>query len=355
VIIGLTKSFPPDATEREIPDVATARALISARRPDVLQLLKRRRAVYHDFYGEAAQNYLERAESAVLLSLARFGRRHGSFGTDFHQYHNEDHALEILDRRLGRVLGQEGVEALPGRDWLALSLFATCHDLRQRETFDFNSGIGNNEAASISETFRILDLAGFDREVDDDLYVALEVMIAGSTFDARPIPPDPYNTAEAATTGGPMAPKLTTSLDQAVPGWRGDPKLERALNLALLASDLDTANVGERFVDFAASAARLASEREMRSDRDLDDPASGPPVLGFLTKGQERYFFELHRFCSELGKAVFAQGKETNAPRVRELSGELQNRFGELPVGSYCGAEVLQTHLALAEQMAETR
>ena len=127
-----------------------------------LELLKRRRAVYHDFYGEPAHQYLERAESATLLALARMGVRHGSFGSDFHSYHNENHALEILDRRLGRVLGQEGVQALPGRDWLALSLFATCHDLRQRETVEFKHGIGNNEAASIAETHRILEVAGFN-------------------------------------------------------------------------------------------------------------------------------------------------------------------------------------------------
>ena len=37
-----------------------------------------------------------------------------------------------------------------------LSLLATCHDLRQREVVDYDHPIGNNEAASISETGRIL-------------------------------------------------------------------------------------------------------------------------------------------------------------------------------------------------------
>ncbi len=348
VITGLARDFPPDEVERQVPDVASARALVNERRPDVPVLLKRRRAVYHDFYGEPAHQYLERAESATLLALARMGVRHGSFGSDFHSYHNENHALEILDRRLGRVLGQEGVQALPGRDWLALSLFATCHDLRQRETVEFSHGIGNNEAASIAETFRILEVAGFRAQEHEELFVALEIMIAGSTFDASPRS-SAYNVAEIVTTGGPLAPRLATELDTARPGWREEPLLERALNLALIASDLDTANVGERFAEFAQSAARLAAEREMRAGRSLNSPESGAPVLGFLTDGQERYFFDLHRFCSDLGTSVFGQGKDYNAPRVRELAGELRRRFGGRTAGSYTGDEVLHSHLTLAE------
>ena len=348
VITGLTQSFPPDDVERQVPDVASARALINERRPDVPVLLKRRRAVYHDVYGEPAHVYLERAESATLLALARLGVRHGSFGSDFHAYHNENHALEILDRRLGRVLGQEGVQALPGRDWLALSLFATCHDLRQRETVEFRHGIGNNEAASIAETNRILESAGFIRSEHAELFVALETMIAGSTFDATPRSPT-YNVAEVLATGGPLAPKLAEKLDQTTPGWREDPNMERALKLALIASDLDTANVGERFAEFAQSAARLAAEREMRAGRSLNSASSGQPVLGVLTDGQERYFFDLHRFCSDLGSAVFAQGKEYNAPRVRELANELRSRFGTRAPGSFTGDEVLHAHLTLAE------
>ena len=353
VINGLPHTFPPDAVERQIADVDDARALIAERRPDVPALLKRRRTIYHDFYGDQAQAYLERAENAVLLSLARFGVRHGSFGHDFHAYHNEDHALEILDRRLGRVLRQIGVQALPGRDWLALSLFATCHDLRQRETVEFTHSIGNNEAASIAETHRILQITGFDEKADHELFVALEVMIAGSTFDARPSPPTAaYNTAEAVATGGPLAPVLAVQLDAEQPKWREDPLLVRAVELALIASDLDTANVGERFTDLANSAARLAAEREMRSGRALGDAASGPPVLSFLTGGQERYFFDLHRFCSELGKQVFADAKAANAARVRSLSAALKDRFANQSPESYTGAEVLSAHLALAESIS---
>lgn len=352
LITGLIESYPADSTEERLADVASARALMAQRRPDVFALLKRRRAVFRDAYGPGKDVYLDRAENAILLSMARLGVRHGSFGHDYHHYHNENHAMEILERRIGRVLEEMGVNALPGRDWLALALFATCHDLRQREPVSFSHGIGANEAASAAETYRILDLSGFDREVDEDLYLALEVMIAGSTFDATPRPSQSqYNTAEIVTTGGPLAPKLASELDQTDPAWRKNEKLNHALELALIASDLDTANVAEPFPELAASAGRLAAEREMRAGRSLDELDSGAPVLGFLTGGQERYFFELHRFCSDLGRAVFGDGKVENAPKVRALSEQLRERFGKREPGTYSGGEVLATHLDLSAAM----
>ena len=350
MITGLTLSYPPDAVEARVPDVATARALIAARRPDVFTLLKRRRAIFRHLLGPGTDHYLDCAENAIVVSLARLGARHGSFGQDYHQYHNENHALEILDRRIGEVLECKGVSALTGGEWLALALFATCHDLRQREPMEFRHGVGSNEAASICESHRILDLAGFDRNVDKNLYAALEIMIAGSTFDASPRP-KLYNTAEVLATGGPLAPRLEKELDQTRPDWRERPELQRALALAQIASDLDTANVAEPFNDLAQSSGRLAAEREMRASRSLEAPDSGPPVLNFLTDGQERYFFELHRFCSDLGRSVFRDGKEANAPKVHALAEELRRRFGGKGPGGFTGGEVLSTHLELAAVM----
>jgi hypothetical protein len=350
MITGLTHSYPPDSVEHRVPDVATARAMISSRRPDVFTLLKRRRAIFRDLLGPGTDHYLDCAENAIVVALARMGARHGSFGQDFHQYHNENHALEILDRRIGEVLDREGVSALTGGEWLALALFATCHDLRQREPMEFRHGVGSNEAASVAETHRILDLSGFDRAVDKNLYAALEIMIAGSTFDASPRPKN-YNTAEVVTTGGPLAPRLAGALDQTDPDWRSRPEIGHALRLAQIASDLDTANVAEPFNDLAQSSGRRPAEREMRASRSLEAPESGPTVLNFLTDGQERYFFELHRFCSELGRAVFFAGKERNAPKVHALAEELRTRFGAKPAGGFTGGEVLSTHLELAAMM----
>jgi hypothetical protein len=335
VFLQLNHSFPADGVERAVPDRPTAERLLGDCRPDFLQLLARRRAAIRACFAEATEELLGKVDCALMISLARLGMRHGSWGDDFHHYHNENHALEILDGRLGRMMGSAGLDRLPLFEWLALSLFATCHDLRQREQVDFSHPIGNNEAASICETRRILALSGFDSEHDRDLYNALDMMIAGSTFDPRPTPPAAeYNTAEVVTTAGALAPQLPALLDRDFSGWRDDAGAVRAVELAQLASDLDTANVGEAFPWLAESASRLCQEREMRSGRSLDAENSGLPCLGFLSDGQERYFFELHRFCSALGRDTFAATKDGNAERLRSVTKALRERFGARPPGN---------------------
>jgi hypothetical protein len=350
VIEGLQDSFPADATEIRMQDPDEALRLIGERRPDVLALFAQRRALLREHFGDAAARDWDRAERALALSLVRLAVRHGRFGTDYHDYHNEMHALEILDRRIGRVMREAGPHALTGMDWIALSLFASCHDLRQRETVDTGHPIGSNEAASIAETERILDRCGFDRSADRVLYLALEIMIAGSTFDARPQPVDrrAYNTAEVIHAGGPLAPHLAPEMDRINLSWRREPDVGRALELALIASDLDTANVGESFIELSDSSARLAGEREMRAGRSLDSVASGAPMLGFVTGGQERYFFELHRFCSPLGERIYAPGKAANASRVREMSTRLRSEFGDRAKDSFSGADVLRAQQRVA-------
>ncbi len=348
MIIGLATSFPADAVERQLPDVATAQRLIAARRPDFARLLAARRDRLLGAFGKAQAETLDRTERALVLGLARFGMRHGSWGSDYHHYHNENHALEVLDGRLGRMMDQIGLDALSATDWIALSLFATCHDLRQREAIDFRHPIGNNEAASIAETRRIITLAGFDPVRDRPLFLALELMIAGSTFDARPAPQVmEYNPAEVVASGGALAPKLPLVLDNERPGWRLDADIVRAVDLAQIASDLDTANVGEPLVWLAESASRLCQEREMRSGRALDAADSGPPCVGFLSDGQERYFFELHRFCSDPGRATFAATKQANAVHVRDMSARLRARW-PLQKNPRNGLEVLNEFSSLA-------
>lgn len=354
MIEGLQHSFPPDAVELALDDPARARAEIAARRSDILALFQRRRELLAEHFGTLVADAWDRAESALCLSLARLAIRHGRFGRDYHHYHNEEHALEILDRRIERVMRELGIRALGGLDWVALTLFATCHDLRQRELVDSGHPVGSNEAASIAETERILDRCGFDRQRDHELYLALEIMIAGSTFDARPTPVDrsKFNTAEVITTTGPLAPHLAREIERINPAWRAEPSLERAIRLALIASDLDTANVGESFVELSDSGARLAGEREMRAGREIESAEAGPTLLSFLTTGQERYFFELHRFCSDVGESVYGPGKAANADKVRQISVMLRDRFKDRPAGSYTGRDVLDAQRELVWQLA---
>ncbi len=326
-----------------LPDVASARGLLRDGRADVLDFVRRRRERLLAHFGAKHSAVIDRTADAFVLGIARLGRRHGSLGEDFHAYHNEDHVMELAWRRLNALESHLGLSALPLEDWITLALFASCHDLRQREGSEMPGAVGANEAASVAEAMRLLDACGFDRERDRALFVALELAIAGSTFAlfARPT----ENPAEAAVGGGALARYLPSWLDQAVPGWRGDPDIEHGLILARIAADLDTANAGESFAELADSAIRLCREREMRERRDVSTEASAQPCLGFLSNGQERFFFELHHFCSREGERVFGAGKAANAPRVRAVSQALRERFAARPAAS--GMEVIDAYRQL--------
>ena len=338
MILGYSSRYPADAVERALPDASAARQLVDSRRPDIVPRLQA--IVARASGGADAPRHLD----AAVLGLARLGLRHGGFGDDPHDYHNEEHVLELAERRLSRVMDTLGDNALPPADWLALVLFAACHDLRQRETVDVPGPVGGNEAASVAECFRILAACGFDPAADRPLFVALELMIAGSTFDARPLP-HPDDEAIATAAGGSLARGLGLWLDEEMPAWRADADARRGERLGRLSADLDTANVGESFPLLAESALRLCRERERRAGRALDQAASGPPCLGFLSRGQTHYFFELHRFCSREGERVFGAQKLENGPVVRQVSQALQARFADPPAD---GAAVLAAFAALA-------
>ncbi|MGH8029617.1 MAG: hypothetical protein ACREO3_06765 [Arenimonas sp.] len=322
MILGYARLYAPDGTERAVPDAAVARRLLDERAPDVRERMS---AMVARIGAD------RRTEDAILLGTARLGHRHGSFGSDFHDYHNERHALELADRRLARLL-EHDTTPMQVDDASALMLFAACHDLRQRETRDVPGPVGGNEAASAAECFRILEACGFDEVADRHQFVALELMIAGSTFDARPAPPaDPHGAELASIAGGALARGLFLWLDAEVPEWRLDQDARRGERLGRMAADLDTANVGEEFGLLCESALRLCREREMRMGRPLDSPESGPPSLGFLGMGQVHYFFELHRFCSREGERVFGPQKTVNGAHVRATSKALAERFSPGP------------------------
>jgi len=332
VLFGYEKSYPPDATEQALPDVAAARRLLGEHRPDIIARLQ---AIADRFSLDP------RALGAALLGTARLATRHGSLGDDFHAYHNEKHVLEVGERRLLRVIEAMG-EMGPRKDDIeALLMFAACHDLRQREPFDFPGPVGGNEASSSAECFRIMDTAGYDRVADRAQYIALELMITGSTFDARPAAlPDPQTDELTEVAGGALARGLNLWLDSAVPRWRENADCRRGERLARLAADLDTANVGEDFVQLCETALRLCREREMRWHRALESDESAQSCLGFLGKGQEYYFYELHQFSSREGERVYGPVKAVNGPRVRETTAALHARFAATPPAN--GAAVLK-------------
>jgi hypothetical protein len=350
VIFNYPIAFPADDCERLVPDPATARRLVNERRPELEALLVQRRARFAPITGGIKPQTLAAAEDAIRIAFCRLAYRHGSWGKDFHHYHNENHIFEILGSRLERLLDAIGIEALGVLDWFLLALFGAAHDLRQREVPEFEAGIGSNERASIEETFRILDVSGFSRTDHADVYLSIELMIAGSTFDARPAPPaKEYNSAEMVMeSGGALAQKLDKKLDKHAPGWRNDRRIVHALELALVAADLDTANVAEAFPIFMSSTERLCLEREMRSRRDPDSAESAQPIFGFLTSGQENYFFDLHRFSSPPGREAFAAAKEDNVPRVRRMAERMRERV----TSPRSGTEVIEIFRAVVAEVS---
>lgn len=348
MILGYSNLYAADAVEAALPDPASARELLASRAPD---LPPRIEAVARRAGQGLAEAEIARHVDVVLLGMARLGQRHGGFGDDPHDYHSEVHVMELAERRLGRVMDELGDGALPPADWLALLAFSACHDLRQRENFDVPGPVGGNEAASIAETFRILDASGFRRDADRALYVALELMIAGSTFDARPTVGGRFNTADDAASGGCLAPKLVAKIrselaDQVTPEW------EHRFGLMLIAADIDTANVGEPFLALVGSAVRLALESQMRAGRAIDSAESAQPVFDFLTRGQERYFYELHRFVSDVGERVFGPGKSANCQRVRQQGERMRQRFGDQVEQGLSGQQLIDAFVASASELA---
>ena len=313
-----------------MPDLAAARARAGQILDPLEAILNRRQEQLAPLLSTRAdaRMLLDRCADVIRIAYVRLAIRHGSLGEDFHAYHNEGHILDILGDRIDRLIAASGLHALGLLDWCVLNLFAACHDLRQREEQMYEAGVGANERASIEEAFRLLDASGFSRVEHADIYTAIDLTISGSTFDARPPPGGAaFNAAELVQSGGALAAKLEQKLDKHRAGWRDEDRIVHAQKLALIAADLDTANVAEPFARFADSAENLCLEREMLCQRDLDALESAQPVLGFLTDGQDRFFFDLHRFNSELGRQSFAATKEENAARLKSLSLGLRARI----------------------------
>jgi len=351
VILPFPQSYPADSVELQIPDANAARLLVKHHHPALLALLESRQALFTVSIKSATINIWKCAEDAIVLSFARLALRHGSWGTDFHRYHNEFHVMEILGERINRLIATVGLSHFSAREWLMLALFASCHDLHQRKPTLIFGGLGSNERASTEEAFRVLQQCGFCCTSDADFFRTLELMIAGTTFHSRPLS---TMFDQAVTTFDPaigaLASSLDLLLDQYKEGWQKDEAMKKSLDLSHVAADLDTANVADNFSVFAKRADDLCREREMRQQRSLEDPASVIPVLQFLTDQQERFFFNLHRFNSAAGRATFAAGKTANEPKIRKLV----KRLRDLPQDSnslHNGEEVLKEYNQIVEEI----
>ena len=358
--------FEPDACELAHASVAHAHALLRERRPDLPPVMATVGASFLKFFGASYAPLLQHTQDALGLSFVRMASRHGSWGDDVHTYHNEEHALELLNGRLARTRLQLGWKGLEAQEWLLLALFSNCHDLRQREKLDYQNGIGANERASIAETHRILRASGFNEKEHAEFFDTLAWMIAGSTFDARTdhdrVHPQTHAepaanagnapTDSSATSGGSLSSSLCREFIAAHPNHLNDPILRRRANLILVSADLDTANVGEPFMALVDSAVRLVREREMRSGRDLSQVGSAQHVFEFLTDGQELYFFKLHRFVSDIGRNVFGLGKTLNSHKLKRLTDQIRLRFPNSLLPQTSGDQVILEFIRCANDLS---
>jgi hypothetical protein len=344
--------FPPDTVEEQIPDLDTAERMLADKDPSFLRYVQLRRQQFERTFGEDYEAFLDHAQTALLIAYARFAVRHGTWGDDVHQYHNEGHAVEILADRINYLCERAGYDRLQPTDWVLLTLFAAMHDLRQRQPPDMEALIGTNERASIDECHRILTESGFDPVADKPYYDDLEMMIAGSTFNVQAKTNPNISPPEAASSCGAVAPMLVLELEQSTPDWKEDPDLRRRVRLTLIASDLDTANVSEPVIKFARSAVRLCKEIEFRNKRDVNSEESAKPVLFFLTVGQEAYFFDLHEFDSELGKEILGAMKEKNSPLIRQLCDHIRDTFGEVPEPGVTGQMIIDEFMHKASEIS---
>ena len=369
--------FEPDACERVHASVVDAHALLRERRPDLPPVMATVGASFLKFFGSSYAPLLRHTQDALGLSFVRMATRHGSWGDDVHTYHNEEHALELLNGRLARTRLQLGWGGLEAEEWLLLALFSNCHDLRQREKLDYQNSIGANERASIAETHRILRASGFCESEHAEFFDTLAWMIAGSTFDARqesiehgrihqqtemgaqlassnsPVINKPaINKPGVINSGGSLSSSLARELIATNPNYLSNPVLRRRAHLILVSADLDTANVGEPFMALVDSSVRLVREREMRSGRDLSKPDSAQHVMEFLTNGQELYFFKLHRFVSDVGRDVFGLGKTLNSHKLKRLTDQMRLRFPSSVLPQASGDQIILEFIRCASDLS---
>lgn len=339
------QNCPPDEVETRIPDVATATALLKDQHSTILWWLTERRDQYAARFGD--NPLLEKSIDAAVISLARVSTRHGSLGEDHHHYHDEIHPTALLGR-LFRIYDSPRGNEIDTHERLYLATFACAHDLRQRAGNQVGTdGVGGNERASADEWRRIMDIVGFDRDKDADVYELTTLMIHGTTFNTG------FGPEADKWPLGALAPRLVADITAQHADWQERPELRRQLKLIPLAADIDTGSVADPFEDYALEATNLAREMEGRKGNGVLDASTAPGVLGFLTDGQERFFFELQQFNSDIARDVFAETKEANSRRLKELSGWMRENYSDAASdGRATGEDIVSAFLDKARQIA---
>lgn len=314
--------YPPDEIEADIADVTTARMYLHRHHTAVLETVRRRRGAFLRLFGDKHKEMTQRTYGAGLICLARMAARLGTTAEQHYNYHDELHPIDLLDHMLV-LLRSDAAEHITPPEWMFLFIFSAAHDLRQEFPGYDENGIGNNERASADEAMRILQLSGFDRERDYPTFELIEWMIHGTTFLLGEM------TLGGVTFGpGALAPRLAEKIRAGGKSY-GLFGNEQVAELILLAADIDTANVADPIDQFAEQSESLCREFHKLQGISLDSVASGKSVFGFLTRGQEQYFFNSQRFNSKVALMALSESKARTGVKLRELIAWLEHRFAE--------------------------
>ncbi len=345
--------FSADTVESTIRNPALAQDAVGQRSPKFLALLRHLQIQFRKKFSSdsASDSLVKSVREVCLVAFARMAQRNGTWGNGKRYYHDETHIIDILDGRLSSVCGSSGSQDLKASDWILLVLFAVTHDLRQTEEIRPLDNIGANELASIEEAHRLMLDCGISFEEHAYLFDTLSLMIKGSTFVNQRRPGAVNGHYNPPPIGGSLAPEIAHELIEANPDWQSNSELKSQINLVLLASDLDTANVAEPHQQMILVAIKLCLEIEEIIGRDIKSTESAEYVFEFLTRRQELFFFDLHRFYSDIGRSAFATGKEKNAKFLKDLISQARE---SLSIDGKTGEEVVAAYQALVQGLTRT-
>ena len=314
--------YPADEIEGEIADVTTARMYLHRHHTAVLETVRRRRGAFLRLFGDKHKVMAQKTYGAGLICLARMAARLGTTADQHYNYHDELHPIDLLDHML-ILLRSDSAGAVTPPEWMFLFVFSAAHDLRQGFPGYDDDGIGNNERASADEAMRILELSGFDRAADYPMFEVIEWMIHGTTFLLGEM-----ELGNGTFGPGALAPKISEKI-RAEGNSFGYLSNDQVAELVMLAADIDTANVAQPIDQFAEQSESLCREFHKLQGISLNSAASGKSAFGFLTRGQEQYFFNSQRFNSRVADNALSKSKARTGKQLRELIAWLEVRFAD--------------------------
>ncbi|VAW47363.1 hypothetical protein MNBD_GAMMA03-39, partial [hydrothermal vent metagenome] len=141
--------FSPDLIEQQIATIDQAWELLNSKLPQFNQVFTTWQSWYKSIVTDTLVHDV--IIDTLVISYARMALRNGTLSIAPRCYHNEQHIDDLLYRLIA-VSKLSASEDIPEYGWSLLSIFMSCHDLRQSEVSNLHGLIGYNEQASFQET-----------------------------------------------------------------------------------------------------------------------------------------------------------------------------------------------------------